>query len=178
MNNKRDIQVIARYIGLSLLAKGSNVSPLKLQKILYYCQSWYMVFFGRNNTLFEESPEAWANGPVYPIIYQEYRNKVSNMCEHLHLEDFSATENNVSETLKELVDKLNLSKDEVELLDSVIVLYGNKSQNNLIFLTHSEKPWVEARQDLPPYARSNNPISLDTMYQYYKERHDRNRNNQ
>ena len=44
----RDIKDIARYVGLSLIAKGLTVSPLKLQKLLYYVQSWYMVFNGRH----------------------------------------------------------------------------------------------------------------------------------
>ncbi len=42
----RDIKDIARYVGLSLIAKGLTVSPLKLQKLLYYVQSWYMVSAG------------------------------------------------------------------------------------------------------------------------------------
>lgn len=57
----RDIQDIARYVGISLIAKGLTVSPLKLQKIMYYVQSWYMVFFGRKQTLFGQAPQAWVN---------------------------------------------------------------------------------------------------------------------
>ena len=72
----QDIKDIARYLGISLLSKGLSVSPLKLQKILYYSQSWHMVLFGRNNTLFVDAPQAWVNGPVYPVIFQEYKNKV------------------------------------------------------------------------------------------------------
>ena len=55
----RNVKDIAKYIGLSMLSKGLSVSPLKLQKMLYYTQSWYMVFFGRENTLFAENPQAW-----------------------------------------------------------------------------------------------------------------------
>lgn len=55
------------------------------------------------------------------------------------------------------------------------MLYGSKSQNDLIFLTHSEKPWVEARGSLNPFQRSEKSISLDTMHSFYKDRYDRNR---
>ena len=46
------------------------------------------------------------------------------------------------------------------------------------FLTHAEQPWVEAREGLAPYQRSEKEISLDTMHAYYKARHDRNRQKQ
>ncbi len=71
-----------------------------------------------------------------------------------------------------------LTVEETELLDSIVMLYGSKSQNGLIFLTHAEQPWVEAREGLAPYQRSEKEISLDTMHAYYKARHDRNRQKQ
>lgn len=169
----RNILEIARYTGVSLLSKGLSVSPLKLQKILYYEQTWFMVFFGRANTLFEDAPEAWVNGPVYPCVYNQYRSKVDGMCDHLTAKDFGTED--VEGELKRLLGSLSFSDDERELLEQVILMYGSKSQNQLIFLTHSELPWTEKREGLMPYERSNNPISLDTMYNYYKERHEHNR---
>lgn len=172
-NAMRNIDDMARYVGLSLLSKGLSVSPLKLQKLLYYAQSWYMVFFGRHNTLFTEAPQAWVNGPVYPSIYEVYRGKVPGMCDHLRLEDFDTDD--APAALAALASKMQLTLDEVELFDSIATLYGAKTQNQLILLTHSERPWVEAREGLPPYRRSQREISFDTMYSYYKERHDQNR---
>lgn len=171
----RDIKDVAKYVGLSLILKGLSVSPLKLQKILYYVQSWYMVFFGREKTLFAPAPQAWVNGPVYPEIYYQYKDAVSNMCDHLDETHFGTDKDNISNTLQELVGKLNFSKEEIELLDSIFMLYGSKSQNSLIFLTHAEKPWVEARGSCNPFQRSEKEISLDTMHDFYKERYDRNR---
>lgn len=172
----RKIQDVARYIGLSLIAKGLTVSPLKLQKLLYYVQSWYMVFYGRKNTLFAQVPQAWVNGPVYPEIYHEYRDKVPNMCDHLSAKDFGT--DNVDDTLERLSVEMRLSTDEIELLESIIMLYGSKSQNNLIFLTHAEQPWVDAREGLPPFQRSEKELSLDTMHDFYKARHEKNRTRQ
>ena len=40
------------------------------------------------NTLFTENPQAWVNGPVYPDIFLEYKDKTNDMCEHLHAKDF------------------------------------------------------------------------------------------
>ena len=52
-----DIKLVARYIALSLLTKQMTVSPLKLQKLLYYAQAWSMVFFGRQRHLLPEDFE-------------------------------------------------------------------------------------------------------------------------
>ena len=71
MNNV-DIKDYAAYVGITMLMKGLTVSPLKLQKILYYEQAWHMVGFGRDNQLFSCAPQAWVNGPVYPEIYYIY----------------------------------------------------------------------------------------------------------
>jgi len=170
-----DIKDYATYIGITMLMKGVTVSPLKLQKILYYEQAWYMVCFGRENTLFENAPEAWVNGPVYPKIFHIYKGKVPGMCEHLRYEDFDTDEEKAQKRAIELKESMQLNKEEIDLTEQVIMLYGTKTQNQLILLTHSEKPWSEKREGLMPYEYSNELISLDTMYNYYKERYDRNR---
>lgn len=168
-----DIKDMAVYTGLSLITKGLSATPLKLQKLLYYEQAWFMVFFGRENTLFEERPQAWVNGPVYPTIYAEYKDKVPGMCDKLQSAHF--TEGEAIESLRDVARKMNLGEDHIRCLESVITLYGGKTQNQLIMFTHTEKPWVEKRESLMPYERSTAELSLDTMYQYYKDRHERNR---
>lgn len=164
----KNIYDIARYIGLSLLSKGYSVSPLKLQKLLYYVQSWYMVFFGVEHTLFKESPEAWVNGPVYPQIFRKYKECVSNMCDHLKPEHFDTQD--VIKALQDLTKSLGFTEEEMRCIDSIITLYGAKSQNQLILMTHSESPWVEARGNLLPIERSSNTITHLSMYKYYHDR--------
>lgn len=171
--NNRNIEDVAIYTGLSLITKGSTVSPLKLQKLLYYEQAWFMVMGGRENTLFRDSPQAWVNGPVYPTIYQIYKNKTTNMCDHLRASDF--TDQDPLEAFKYYYDKICLGPEYSELIESVITLYGAKTQNQLIFMTHSERPWAETRGQLPPFERSEKEIPLDLMYSYYSERHNRNK---
>lgn len=174
----KDIKDVARYLGLSLLSKGFSVSPLKLQKILYYTQSWYMVFFGREHTLFRENPQAWVNGPVYPVIYHQYKDMTEDMCEHLHAKDFGCTDDSLAQEAGNMAKKMNLSDDEIKCIDSILMLYGSKSQNQLIFMTHAEAPWADQRKGLSPFDYSQRDISLDAMYSYYKARYDRNHSHQ
>lgn len=95
------------------------------------------------------------------------------MCDHLHASDF--TSGNPEEALKVVYNKLCLGHEYTELIESVITLYGAKTQNQLIFMTHSESPWAETRGQLPPFERSEKEIPLDLMYTYYLERHNRNK---
>lgn len=165
----------AAYLGVTMLMKGLSVSPLKLQKILYYQQSWHMVSFGPDNTLFDTAPQAWVNGPVYPMIYHLYKDAVPGMCDHLNFAHFNCTTETANAKQQELLDRMQLTAEEIDLTDRVIMLYGSRTQNQLILLTHSEKPWSEMREGMQPYEQSEREMSLKTMYEYYKERYDRNR---
>lgn len=171
--NNLNIKDVAKYIGLSLTTKGLSVSPLKLQKLLYYAQSWFMVLYGRENQLFADVPQAWVNGPVYPVIFYEYKDRTANMCDHLSASDFYDGE--PEDGMRLYAGILGLDGDMTESMESIITNYGARTQNELIFLTHSEAPWAEARAGFAPYERSQKEISLDRMAEYYRERYERNR---
>ena len=88
--------------------------------------------------------------------------------------DFDTTKDVVDDALREVTKLIGFGDNEIQLLEQIVLKYGSKSQNYLIFLTHSELPWCEKREGLKPFERSVNPLSLDTMYSYYAERHAKN----
>ena len=53
---------------------GDSITHLKLQKLLYYAQAWYMVLTENEAEpiLFEEKIEAWTHGPVVREVYNKY----------------------------------------------------------------------------------------------------------
>ncbi|HHY71283.1 MAG TPA: DUF4065 domain-containing protein, partial [Thermoanaerobacterales bacterium] len=53
-----------------LLVRCEDITPLALQKALYYIQGFYYAFMG--SFLFTEDCEAWVHGPVYREIYNRY----------------------------------------------------------------------------------------------------------
>ena len=55
-----------------------------------------------------------------------------------------------------------------ELLNSVWETYGDKDGNELEALSHSEKPWKEARVNLDEDERGNAIISPKTMKAFYR----------
>ena len=156
---------VARYTVLRLQQMGVSISPLKLQKLLYYIQAWHLVYFS-NRTLFCEEPEAWVNGPVYRQIYEEYRGVGI-------YEQITPTYLGLKESsLKDEVDKLHCDMDldpkQWNFLEAIYKHYGTMGHDRLVLLTHSERPWNEARKGLSPIEYSDNKISLESMYNYYK----------
>ncbi|MEM1170230.1 MAG: type II toxin-antitoxin system antitoxin SocA domain-containing protein [Cyanobacteria bacterium P01_H01_bin.35] len=126
---------------------GDTISPLKLQKLVYYAQAWSLVF--RNKPLFFQDIEAWVSGPIICDVWDEYKP--------YHYRDIPPPE--------EL--EIKFAKDEVEVLEEVWDAYGELSARHLKELTHSETPWLNARKDLEPAQPSNNVISHSEMKAFY-----------
>lgn len=132
---------------------GDTISPLKLQKLLYYCQAWHLAVFSK--PLFKEEIEAWSHGPVIPSQYNRFANILRNE---------SIKTNNIK---KESIVFEN--KETENLLEEVLEIYNEHSANYLENLTHSEKPWVEARGSLQPWERSNSIIQKESMKTFYSK---------
>ncbi|WP_195531771.1 Panacea domain-containing protein [Bacteroides finegoldii] len=159
------IKDIAEFTLLYFLENGISICPLKLQKILYYIQAWHMVYFDKA-LLFDDKPEAWVNGPVYRSIYNQFK--------HIGIYDQITNDNvDLKLSLKEMKEKLMLDDDQESFLEAIYCNYGTMSHDKLVFLTHSEKPWSEKREGLSPFDYSDEELSIDTMYSYYKERIDK-----
>ena len=140
---------VASYI-LNKLAPAETiriVTSWKLQKLVYYCQAWSLVWDERE--LFPERLEAWADGPVCPDLYQQHRGSL-----HLRAGDIQGNLDALDET-------------GVETIDAVLDFYGDKTGRYLSDLTHMERPWIEARGDTPSGMPSRAVISREVMTEYY-----------
>ena len=51
--------------------QGDLMTNLRLQKLLYFAQGWYLSRYGK--PLFQDEIEARKYGPVVPKIYETYR---------------------------------------------------------------------------------------------------------
>lgn len=72
MNN--NINDIVDYIINRFERGGKNdLTMLKLQKLLYYAQAWYLVNKGKNKRLFIGKFEAWVHGPVNREIFNRFK---------------------------------------------------------------------------------------------------------
>ncbi|QQT57142.1 Panacea domain-containing protein [Acinetobacter johnsonii] len=82
MNNYSAME-IANYIVwyVNHFLAGRVLTPLKLQKLLYYVQVNHLVH-NHGNPLFSDSIQKWQYGPVVPSVYFEFKdNGVSHISE-------------------------------------------------------------------------------------------------
>jgi len=133
---------VASYI----LDQAGTMTAMKLQKLVYYCQAWSLVWDDR--PIFRSRIEAWANGPVVPALYKKHRGKFK------------------VEGLPD-GDSTRLSATERETVDAVLGFYGSRSSHWLSDLTHREAPWRDARAGLAPGERGSTEISHAAMAEYY-----------
>jgi uncharacterized phage-associated protein len=134
---------------LSLCAKRGidDVSNLKLQKLTYYAEAWYLAF--ENKSLYSDRIEAWIHGPVIPTVFKEYR-------------DYRWA------PLQRPATRPSADADIIEHLNMVLDTYGKFSAQELERLTHSEAPWTKAREGYAPDEPANTEIDRRGMKLYYR----------
>jgi uncharacterized phage-associated protein len=135
---------VARYfLSINDEDAGEPISHLKLQKLCYYAQGFYLAIYGK--PLFPDKIEAWQHGPVVRNLWDEFKQYGSGRIPQP--EDFDASV---------------LDEETRDLLDEIFEVYGQFSALKLRNMTHLEPPWSEA------FTRPNKRISLDSMKAYFK----------
>ncbi|MEM9451830.1 MAG: type II toxin-antitoxin system antitoxin SocA domain-containing protein [Cyanobacteria bacterium P01_E01_bin.6] len=133
---------VAKYF-LSLADEdaGDLISNLKLQKLVYYAQGFYLAIYDK--PLFSEQIKAWEHGPVVPELYRQYK-------------EYGASGIPVPRDVNFDV----FDGETEELLNEIYAVYGQFSAWKLRTMTHEEHPWQST--DL------NDVISHEAMKTYFK----------
>lgn len=140
---------VADYIISFLAEHGDPVSNLKLQKLLYYAQGWYLALY--DVPLFDERIEAWVHGPAVPPVYGDFKAYA--------WQPIPKPKNGPV-----LPDRPEF------LVNEVIETYGGMGAYDLERLTHSEAPWTKARGSVPKDAPCNAIITLESMKEFFRAR--------
>ncbi len=143
------LQVIA-YI----FEKLEEVSPLVLQKLLYFIQGVYSALYGK--ALFQEECRAWIHSPVYPEVYELFS-------------DFKY--NPIDDARFVMLDGAAdaLTKEEKDVVDLVVNTFGMYGGKMLEKITHNEDPWKEARKGYGDNVPSSELLSKERIMKYYVE---------
>ena len=131
-----------------LLYQCEDITPLALQKALYYIQGFHFAFY--RTFLFPEDCQAWTHGPVYRDIYFRYRDYRFDPIEKTTTFDTSV-----------------FSASEKAICDSVINNICCYSGKILERFTHNEAPWLTTRGDLPDSAPSDRIIEKSVIGAYF-----------
>lgn len=107
-----------------------DLSPMKLQKLMYFTQFWYVKNF--EHFLINDNFVRWKFGPVIPSIYYELKNYGS-----MHVDSYIRQLSPNNEAVVYMIAK---DDDRAwQLLDKVLDKFGNLDGFELSALTHREK---------------------------------------
>jgi len=137
-NNQYDL--LSKKYNIMESINSEYITPLKLQKLLYYVQSITLQIFGK--PAFKNKIFAWTHGPVVEEIYQIYKKQ-------------GKTPINSKKNIKDI----GIAFDKI--LDVVIKSYGQIEAVRLISLTHEEDPWKNTAR--------GEEISLEKIKEYFNK---------
>ena len=132
--------------------KLEEVTPLMLQKLLYFIQGVYSALYGK--PMFVEDCRAWIHGPVYPEVYDLFRDFKYNPIDDARFALLEGTED-------------ALTDDEKEVIDLVVNSFGVYGGKVLERITHNEAPWIEARIGYGDGIPSSELLQKERIMQYY-----------
>lgn len=128
---------------------GSTITPLKLQKILYYAQGYYLAL--NDKELFPDEFQAWAHGPANEDIYNKYKEHSFNC---------------IPEPKEDLPD---MNEEIIDFLNDIWQTFGIYDGKFLEEQTHKEEPWILARRGYAPGERCQNIITKTSMKEFFKK---------
>lgn len=143
---------LAKYIIWQHKEAEKEITNLRLQKLLYYVQGYFLKNF--DIPAFDEEIFRWAYGPVVVDVYYEY---CSNGAGPL----FPPARNEV-----ERIER-SISPQHIHLLSKILKATHDFSVGTLVNKTHSETPWIEAEdrglitvESIKNYFTQNNPLHI------------------
>ncbi len=140
---------LADYLLYKGKSEGVEITPKKLQKLLYYVQAWSAAI--NDKKVFEDKIEAWIHGPAIKDVYTAFQEFGGRPI--------------IKEVSQASIEEI---PDEVRgFVDKVWSVYSGFDGNYLEYLTHSESPWKDARKGIEPYISSDNEITYESMRGFY-----------
>ena len=135
-----------------IFEKLEEVTPLMLQKLLYFIQGIYSALYG--TPIFAEDCRAWLHGPVYPEVYELFRDFKYNPIDDARFALLEGTAD-------------ALTNEEKKVIDLVINTFGMYSGKVLERITHNEDPWKEARKGYGDSIPSSELLPKERIMKYY-----------
>jgi uncharacterized phage-associated protein len=125
---------------------GDLITNLRLQKLLYYCQGFYLAEHGE--PLFEDRIEAWIYGPAVPAVYERFRPVA-----HRAIDPPTTLDDQPPELVEHVKD--------------IWEAYGHLSTYDMERISTTEPPWLNARAGLRRDDFTDAPLSLADMQTYF-----------
>ena len=134
---------------------GHEITPLKLQKLLFFIHSDYLKSSGV--PLLDQEFEAWSYGPVLPSVYREFK-QFSGRAIRSRAKRFDPI------LRTEGVARVAISRVDVSEIRRLYFLYVPVSAGLLSHRSHHpEGPWAKALEAFREHRNINRTISNDLI---------------
>ncbi|MFR6290507.1 MAG: Panacea domain-containing protein [Peptococcaceae bacterium] len=158
MNNALDV---ARYVINYSNEKGYGISNLKLQKIMYFIQAYFLTAEIDSSPCFSEKIEAWDFGPVVPEVYHEFKQYGSGDIPTIN-SYIVFDKMNIWNSHREEYNPDIINEEEQKMINAVVDQFSDYSASDLVELTHRQAPWKKA------YMQGRNcEITQDSIRRYF-----------
>ena len=128
-----DGRAVANFVLDFCDAKDRRVTNLSLQKIVYFCNVWSLMNFGR--PLLKHQFEAWQYGPVLQYLYRDFKRFENRPIVG------RATRIDPGSGREEVV-RYEFDQETESFLHQVVDFYSRIKANDLIALSHAKGgPW-------------------------------------
>jgi len=131
---------VARYIINYSNRMEYGISNLKLQKLLYFVQAYFLL--RRGGTCFSEPIEAWDFGPVVSVVYHEFKRfgngDIPAVRSYLDISD------DLTSIIQKKYDQDVIPARDRALIEEVVDNFRDFSATALVTLTHNQDPWIDA----------------------------------
>ncbi|WP_169981218.1 Panacea domain-containing protein [Tautonia rosea] len=164
-------KTIANYFLGKSFENEISVSPMKLQKLVYYAHGWHLGLTGR--PLIDEQIEAWPYGPVVDSLFHEFKDFGKAPIDRFATEfDFQGKRGGIRIVTPELPPAdAGPSEAYVRgLLDRVWSAYGQYSAEKLSNMTHAAgSPWQIVCLKHKGRIPRNTDIPIDLIREHFRE---------
>lgn len=156
-----DARAVANYFLDMAEHAGKSLTPMKLQKLIYYAHGWHWGLY--DEPLLEEPIQAWKFGPVIPSVYREFKGAGSGpIYDRASRIDWNKFEMIPYEIPKE-------DKKTIKFLNRIWEQYSPISAAKLSQRTHMPgTPWEITRKGYENDER-HLIINDEVIYEYFKD---------
>ena len=161
-----DATDIARYVIKYCNEQYTDISHMKLQKLLYFIQAFFLVEIekGYGYPAFSDRIEAWESGPVVPAVYEEFKlyGALPNIP---HKNSYLIPDPKSHWSIKRVnYDDSMISEHNKKGIIEIVDYFKDWATNDLVKLTHRQEPWENA------YSHgANTEIKTKEIKEYFSE---------
>ena len=147
-----------------------ELTQMKAMKLLYYIQAASLSITGHR--MFNNDIVAWKYGPAVAEVHDVYKH-----CRGIVNSDYPITSEDEAD-----YNDLQDDEENLNILEGVYSLYGNKSAYDLMRQTHREDPWLNTEQshvikdsaikdffDGSFDSKKTNSVDVDTLHRLFDE---------